>query len=194
MSMIDWEKVEQDKYDSKHFLVQVMNKAFLKKILSHIEKINPNSILDIGCGEGEFASQILRIYKGEYIGTDLSSNMLKKAKKVMPVFKSNVYNLSLQRKFDLVICLEVLEHLRKPKIALKNIKNVSDTAIISVPFQKLMSLGNLIRGKYIKTLGRYPDHINSWNYISFKHLLKKYFKKVYIQHVGVWLIALVKTK
>jgi 2-polyprenyl-3-methyl-5-hydroxy-6-metoxy-1,4-benzoquinol methylase len=192
MSRVDWEAIEQDKFKSKHPLVKLMNRFFLKILLKKIKEIKPESILDVGCGEGTVSAQILKQYKAKYFGTDLSHNMLKQAKNIIPVFRSDIYNLPVKKKsVDLVICLEVLEHLEKPDTALKNIRRASNNAILAVPFQKLMSLGNITRGKHIKTWGRFPDHINSWNYFSFKSLLKRHFKKVDIRHAGVWLIATV---
>jgi hypothetical protein len=70
---------------------------------------------------------------------------------------------------------------------------VGKRSIISVPNDFLMRLGNLSRGKYIRTLGNFPAHINHFNYFSFRRFLEKnFFVEEYKVSGLVWLMALVR--
>lgn len=167
------------KYHSKNPLKYLMIKRFEKKILLMLEKENQNTLLlDAGCGEG-FISDI--IYKNTNIkditGIDINDDVLEFAKnnnKNINYFNKDIYNLKGQDKhYDIVLVLEVLEHLKAPKIALNNLyKITNDKLIISVPNEPLFSLGNLLSFKNIKTLGTPKDHINKWTKKQFIAFLK----------------------
>ncbi len=77
-------------------------------------------------------------------------------------------------KFDIVIALEVLEHLKKPSQILKNLQKISkNKLIISVPNEPFFSLGNLLSLKNISRLGNPNDHVNKWTKKQFIHFLKE---------------------
>lgn len=188
--------IEQTKFTSKHPLVKLVIKSFKRDLKEMIESAKPNSVLDAGCGEGIISEYILSQFNFNMYGIDLSEDMLRKSSKILPVACASVHKLPFKDKnFDLVICLEVLEHIDMPEKGLLELARVGEYAIISIPNDILMRLGNISRGKYLRNLGNFPDHINHWNYFSFKHLLQKYFDVLDIRICGfVWLIALVKSK
>ncbi len=63
---------------------------------------------------------------------------------------------------DLVLCLEVLEHLPDPDGALAELCRVGQRVLVSVPHQPWFALANLARGKNIRRLGDDPDHRHFW--------------------------------
>lgn len=63
---------------------------------------------------------------------------------------------------DLVLCLEVLEHLADPDAALAEVCRVGRRVILSVPHQPWFALANLARGKNLRRLGDDPDHRHFW--------------------------------
>jgi SAM-dependent methyltransferase len=96
-----------------------------------------DSILDIGCGPGQFALFLQDKGFRRYLGLDLSEVAVKMAREKCPSFefiRSDIYESSILEDgaFDIVICLEVLEHLEKDIEILKRI--ASNTRFIgSVP-------------------------------------------------------------
>ena len=67
------------------------------------------------------------------------------------------------RSFDLVVCLEVLEHLPEPMRALRELRRVAGTGcLLSVPHEPFFRLGNLLRGKNVTRLGDPTDHVQHW--------------------------------
>ena len=97
-----------------------------------------------------------------------------------------------KNKYDLVMCNSVLEHLEDPNKAINRLKKISSKyVIVSVPYEPLFSLANLVRFKYIKTCGNYPSHMHRWNKTSFRKLLKKHFRSVKIKTESVVFLFMV---
>ena len=79
------------------------------------------SVLDVGCGFGRWGSYLRGEcnYKGYLVGIDIHSETLA-CENVQRLY-DGIYNYDLSkplpklRKFDLVICDHVVEHLPKPK-------------------------------------------------------------------------------
>jgi SAM-dependent methyltransferase len=67
------------------------------------------------------------------------------------------------QRFDLVVCLEVLEHLPEPERALRELRRVSrGGCLISVPHEPFFRAGNVLRGKNLARLGDPSDHVQHW--------------------------------
>lgn len=110
-------------------------------IIKYIKNLNFKSVLDVGCGEGSLLQSLGLTGKDlEIHGEDISEKAIKLAKskiengtfKVMDVSKK-----SLDKKFDLVICSEVLEHIEDDVSAIKNLHKMSEYIIITVPIGKM---------------------------------------------------------
>ncbi len=66
------------KYDFlNHFLSLGIDKVWRKKAIKKLKKANPQRILDIACGTGDFSIEALKLNPKEIIGIDISKEMLK---------------------------------------------------------------------------------------------------------------------
>jgi glycosyltransferase involved in cell wall biosynthesis/SAM-dependent methyltransferase len=127
---------------------------YQEQVLADILAILPSdvvSILDVGCGNGLITNKLPESL--EVVGLDRSEEALKNVQKETIV--GDILNLPLKNQsFDLVICNDVLEHLRteEREQALKELARVSRKYIlITVPFledlnQGMTKCGNC--GKY----------------------------------------------
>ncbi len=188
-------ETEIEKYSSRNPLVRAVIDSFLKDLHKSIRATKARHIIDIGCGIGITINKLKKIDRSINIdGFDTLQNSLNLAKKKNPesrFYKGDIYNIQLKSSYDLVMCNSVLEHLKEPSKAIKELKRISkDFVIISVPNEPLFSIVNLMRLKYIRTLGNYPGHIQRWNRYSLRRLLKRHFNKVNIKTSTFWLIAL----
>ena len=91
--------------------------------------LRPRSILDVGCGPGAMIAYLSTIYQHEFElwGVDLSSEVIEKNRRTYSYahFETlDVQSSSLERKFDLVVCSEVIEHLDDRQSAFRNLRSM----------------------------------------------------------------------
>jgi ubiquinone/menaquinone biosynthesis C-methylase UbiE len=154
----DWNERMIAKYDPDAFhhhsnpLIRLVERKRVKTIFKLMDVRDADFILEIGCGAGNVIEKASR---GRLFGIDLSSSILRKAKKQLNqnvnLFQGDAQNLPCKNKvFQRVICSEVLEHLLEPSVALSEMKRVLATrgvAIISIPNETLI---NRIKGILIR--------------------------------------------
>ncbi len=188
-----------DKYESKNFLIKRIVRNFIEKIIGYCKKINPESLLDVGTGEGYILNEIYNKLSNLklIIGTDIGKNVIRKAKfrfKEIDFVISSIYSLPFESDFfELVMALEVLEHLENPESALNELKRVtSKWILLSVPNEPIWRIANIMRGAYLKNFGNTPGHINHWTKRTFKKLISKFFNIEAISQPFPWIIILCK--
>ncbi|MFV8224370.1 class I SAM-dependent methyltransferase [Christiangramia aquimixticola] len=112
--------------------------SYLLRIKTLVEKLQPSSILDIGCGEGRFLG-LLDSKIERKVGVDLSERPIQFAKAFHPNIQFYSMDASyLKEEFDIVTAIEVLEHIPDNEIPHffnileKRLKN-NGSIILSVP-------------------------------------------------------------
>ena len=133
----------QDRYSHENVFIRYNTLKRLNSILSVVHKINPGNVLEIGCGAGMILSKI-RKYKS-ITGLDYSATAVKQAqvnlrkRRNIKIVKGDAQNFNLRKKFDTIICSEVLEHLPEPQKVIENIMkhaHPKTNIIITVPQEK----------------------------------------------------------
>jgi 2-polyprenyl-3-methyl-5-hydroxy-6-metoxy-1,4-benzoquinol methylase len=113
----------------------------LDRILSNYET-RYSYVLDAGCGVGSNFT-ILRKYSKNIYGVDISGDALDicSKKSYSSLIKTSVENFRVDIKFDLIVCLDVLEHIGDHVNAVRNLKNLlnkNGILIVSVPAHKFL--------------------------------------------------------
>ena len=139
-------------------------------------------ILEVGCGEGRQLTAAGARYPGaELVGLDLPDVELEEHWDEVPSAMVQASALALpfaDNSFDLVMAIEVLEHLPSPELALREIARVAaGTVVLSVPWEPVWRLGNLARGRYIATFGNTPGHI--------QHFTRRGFARAVGRHLDI---------
>jgi len=187
----------------KHANTNPIQKAlignFYKEFFKIVKPLRAVSILDVGCGEGFTLKKLEEKKIGKKNeGIDYSSDAIKIGRKIYPelnLSKGDVYDLKYpDNSFDLVICTEVLEHLENPAKAVAEMRRVTSKYIIfSVPNEPFFIMANFLRGKYLKSFGNHPEHINHWTFWGFEAFLKKNgLTVVKSKHPFAWSLVLSK--
>ncbi|MCP4549796.1 MAG: class I SAM-dependent methyltransferase [bacterium] len=110
----------------------------LKRLEQKVLGYNPESILDVGCGDGRFAGMIATKVK-RTIGVDLSSQAIAFAQAFYPDVDFRAVDAAdLTETFDVVISIEVLEHIPDDRVdgfikTLNDRTNPGGRIIITVP-------------------------------------------------------------
>ncbi len=183
------------KYHSANPLVRFVTQRFLQKITRIVADTAPCHVLDIGCGEG----LVLRALREAglnfaYTGIDLLKESLAYARERFPHdtwIEGDFLALpAADPKPDLVLCLEVIEHLPSVPTTLSAIRrHNAPISLLSVPWEPWFRIGNLIRGARWATLGNHPEHVQHFSPNSFHSALAQHWGSVEIQTSLPWIIA-----
>lgn len=172
------------KHTSNNPAQKLLINNFYKAFVKLITEVKPSSVLDVGCGEGFTLNKLYLNKVGKRLeGVDYSKvavGLGKKNNKHLVLKQGDIYKLPYKAsEFDMVLCMEVLEHLEEPEIALKELIRVSNKyLILSVPNEPWFMLANLLRGKNIMRFGNDIEHINHWTRIGFMSMLKRHGLKI----------------
>lgn len=102
-----------------------------------VRELQPNTVLDAGCAFG-YLVEALRDRGVDAYGIDISEYAISQVREdVRPYCKVASITKPLEKKYDLIICIEVFEHLEKEEIisACKNLSNhTKDILFSSTPF------------------------------------------------------------
>ena len=177
----------KNKYETKNPLKRKMVMALHSKMLWYIKEISQGKgdsfrILDAGCGEGFFSAKVYDEFPhASIVGCDGAQEALVIARKINPSIKfeqANIYEMPYRDKeFDLVVCSEVLEHLKDPKSALCELDRVGKCLLVTVPHEPWFRLGNLASLHNVTRLGDPIDHINHWTFGGFKEFTRTCLKR-----------------
>ena len=153
-----------DKYATKNRISRALVGGFLSSVTTLYRRAGATSVLEVGCGEGKLADQLVRSgpRPDGFLATDLS--LERQAVDIDPLIEfaeASVYDLPFEDgSFDLVVCCEVMEHLDRPHEALAEVSRVArDFVLMSTPWEPVWRAMNMARGKYLRDLGNTPGHI-----------------------------------
>ncbi|HOK40050.1 MAG TPA: class I SAM-dependent methyltransferase [bacterium] len=138
------------------------------------------SILEIGCSTGELL-EILKKNNYEVIGIEISEKARKICnEKNLIVYDDNFFVNNSSKKFDVIIALDVIEHLNSPDLFLKKIKNLLNTnGIIILETPNFNSILRKLNPYFWIGYNKYHlIYFNCENIIKFFE--KNNFKKIYI--------------
>lgn len=189
-----------DKYKSKNPVLKALLRHFTRSLIGLAESIEIKNVADAGCGEGrilkKFASakSCLRV-----LGLDISEDKLGICRELNPrasLLCCDITALPLKKGcVDLLLCLETLEHLQEPRRALQELRELSCRHLIfSVPDHPYFRISNLLRGRYLSSLGNEKAHLNLWTFKAFSRLIAEYFDILNSCRPFPWIILLCKPK
>jgi SAM-dependent methyltransferase len=187
------------KHETKNPLQKWLIKRFHANIIYLSKKTNAKFIFEAGCGEGFSSRQIISIGCSKFIGLDINLESVFMAQNKCPTcsfLQGDILNLPFSDSiFDLVVSLEVLEHLEEPFAALDELCRVSrEWLILSVPNEPFFCLANFMRGKNLNRWGNDPGHINHWNKRSFVNFVERRCVVIEKTLSFPWIILLCRIK
>ena len=149
----EWNELMAQKYNpdiyhrSRNPILRCIANLRVKAIIDFLNVQKNDEVIEIGCGAGNILE---RFNKGKLTGVDLSDFLLAIARnklenKKVDLFKGDAENLPAEiknKKFDKIICSEVLEHVQHPGQVINEILKIAHpnaTIVISIPNEKLIN-------------------------------------------------------
>lgn len=188
-----------DKYGSQNPIVRWMMAGFQSALSKFVEFANPETINEIGCGEGywvlrwnklgikargrDFSTKVIKLAQVNAVSCGLNEDLFQ---------TRSIYELQPNKdKASLIVCCEVLEHLEHPEAGLRALQGVVEQyLIVSVPREPLWRFLNIARGRYLTRGGNTPGHIQHWSKRSFQEMVSKYFQVIEVKSPLPWTMIL----
>lgn len=170
-----------DKYASQNPIEKAMMRRFLATLDHMVDGLSPTTLLEVGVGEGEILQRMAaRFPEATALGLDLPDEHLAAEwkRRGLPAEFGDVTALRFaDGEFDLVMAIEVLEHVPDPDIALAELARVcAGTVVLSVPSEPVWRIGNMARGRYLRQWGNTPGHVNHWGRRGFVRAVSRHFE------------------
>ena len=189
-----------DKYGSSNPVVRRLMCGFERALDTLFERAAPQSLLDVGCGEGVLVHRWAeRLGESRrVVGIDLEEESIQAgwAERTAPNLEYRVMeaqNLPFaENEFDLATAIEVLEHVPDPEHTVAEMARCAERhLLVSVPREPLWRMLNMARGAYWSELGNTPGHLNHWSRRSFVRLLSRHGDVVEVRSPFPWTMLLV---
>ena len=161
------------KYTAKNPAIRWLTERWVANLEKTFEQVAidpygaPKRALEVGCGEGVIADKLHRRF-GDVVALDLPDAGLRSwwSQYSGPAYlHADAHHLPFaDDQFDLVIAVEVLEHLTDPGQGIRELARVCRRhLIVSVPREPIFRGCNLVAGRYVTDLGNTPGHLNHWS-------------------------------
>jgi SAM-dependent methyltransferase len=188
-----------DKYGSANPLVRRMMAGFFGALDGALPVARPSRVLEVGVGEGEVFDRVRERWPGvPYAAIDLPDPDLAadwRQRGLAGAF-ADIGRLPFpDATFDLVLAIEVLEHVPDPAAALAELARVARRdLVLSVPREPIWRVANLARGKYVTALGNTPGHVNHWSAARFERLVATRFAVTAVRRPFPWTVVAARTR
>ena len=135
---------------------------------------NAQKILEIGSGRGVFAYEAAQDPTRHICALELDPirEWAKKNRSLPNITYSNEWLENIHEKFDLIVAMDVIEHILNYKNILKEAVRLAPRAIFTTPNRRRIEPAPLIPSYY--------QHVQEWSAESFYYTLSQYFNKVYL--------------
>lgn len=189
------------KYESGNPLTRYLVDNFCRSVGDLAAQVAPRMIFEVGCGEGHVTNILLDRTSAEIDAVDISETILEMARNNVDSPRvsfecKNIYDIDTDnRRADLVVCCEVLEHLDDPRRGLEIIaQSAAPYAILSVPREPLWRILNMVRGAYWSDWGNTPGHLQHWSRSGFIEFVSQEFDVMETRSVLPWTILIARSR
>lgn len=197
----DQRSSNQRKHESQNPIQRALIDNFHAKVVQMVRRAQPSTILELGCGEGYVLSALADAgVSAELTGIELDDRAARIARERLgdraTIEHRDARELAADgRRFDMVMMLEVLEHIPDPAQMLPIVDSLTNGwVLLSVPWEPVFRGLNFMRGKNLTRLGNDPDHVNHWGRLGFGKFVSTRFDIVTSPEVFPWTMVLARSR
>jgi len=191
----------RQKYESRNPVQRALIAAFQRRAIDLAKSVRPRTVLEVGCGEGYALEALIRGgLDAALTGVDLSERAIREAEARLDgraaLEVADARKLGADgRTFDLVVMLEVLEHIEAPERMLPVLEGLTNRhLLLSVPWEPFFMGLNLLRGKNVRAWGNDPEHVNHWSREGFLRFVGSRFRVLRAPPAFPWTMALAERR
>jgi SAM-dependent methyltransferase len=190
-----------DKYGTRNPVARALTTRFLSALDDLWEAAAPESVLDVGCGEGVVAERWARRLgeRGSVLGLDRGHAELEEAWRTrraanLDFAAGDATALPCEDgSFDLVAGVELLEQVADAERALAEMARVARRhVLVSVPREPLWRVLNVARGAYVRWLGNPPGHVRHFSRRGFVRLAARHGEVELVRSPLPWTLVLLR--
>ena len=152
-----------------------------------------SKVLDVGCGDGMLMKSLYKIKNCDVTGLDVSKIALNRLEKFKsPKFRTYLLDIEQdwyveENGFDVVVALDVIEHLFNPRAFLERMNKTTNKHII-ISYANTVYLKNRLDILFGKVPTNHPfrngQHLHYWSFNGFIDLIEEFFDIVDIKCLG----------
>lgn len=185
----------EDKYLSASRVQGWLIDRFFRTVGRVLNGLAPRSVLEVGCGAGHSTRRLRDMLPTGVAmeASDVLPENIARARRIapdVPARVESIYELDRpDRSVDVVVCMEVLEHLDEPRRALAELARVARVgAVLTVPREPIWRMMNMARGSYLRDWGNTPGHVNHWSGKAFRKTVCGFFRIQAVQSPLPWTV------
>jgi 2-polyprenyl-3-methyl-5-hydroxy-6-metoxy-1,4-benzoquinol methylase len=189
------------KHESRNPIQRALIGRFTAALCDQVARLRPRSVLEVGCGEGYMLEALVRAgCDAELTGVELSPVAVAHARARLGsrarIEHGDARELGEDgRRFDVVMMLEVLEHLEDPAAMLPVLARLCERAVVlSVPWEPWFRTLNLLRGRHLSRLGNHPEHLQRFSRAAFVELVRTRFEPIACPVVWPWTMVVARPR
>ena len=188
-----------DKYGSTNPVERRLMTGFLTRLERSLPADAPARSSRWAWARGRWRRALAGRYAGaSVVGVDLPAADLAAhwAARQLPATFADVCALPFRdHAFDLVLAIEVLEHVAAPDDALREIVRVARAdVLLSVPREPLWRIANMARGKYLSAYGNTPGHLQHWSRRAFVRLVDRHLEVTAVHSPPPWTMVAARVR
>jgi 2-polyprenyl-3-methyl-5-hydroxy-6-metoxy-1,4-benzoquinol methylase len=191
------------KHESRNPIQRLVIARFHRRVVEVVQRLQPRTVLEVGCGEGYVLQALVRAgVRAELHGVDVDPTAVAEARtrvgRHATVEVADARRLATDgapRRYDLVLMLEVLEHLSDPAGMLPVLEALAAPhVLLSVPREPWFSALNVLRGRHLRGLGNHPEHLQRFTRAAFVEFVARRFEIVAVPPCFPWTMVLGRTR
>jgi 2-polyprenyl-3-methyl-5-hydroxy-6-metoxy-1,4-benzoquinol methylase len=192
------------KHESTNPALRLVLGHFRRTLCRVVRGLRPRTVFDVGCGEGYMLAAVRAALQeagieATYAGVDISDDAIAAARARLgpdvELDQGDVRALAAGRRFDVVMMLEVLEHLDDPAPMLDVLAGITGGhVVLSVPHEPLFRGLNLLRGHHLRRLGNHPEHVQQFSRAGFLAFVARRFEIVAAPIVPPWTMVVARRR